>query len=175
MQSDDFYYLGKIIKTFGNKGQVMVHLDVDEPSDYLELESVYLDLHGERIPFFIDSIELKNNHKAIVGFEDYNTVAEAEALKGLEIYLPLTELPALADDQFYFHEITGFRVVDDTHGDIGIVEDVLDLPHQSMFQIKFEGKEILIPIVDEIVHDIDKAQKIIYISAPEGLIDIYLH
>ena len=63
MNKDDFFYLGKILKTHGNKGQVIVLLDVDDPEDYLALESVYLDLHGERIPFFIGSLELKHNRK----------------------------------------------------------------------------------------------------------------
>ena len=61
MNKDDFYYLGRVLKTHGNKGQVMVHLDVDDPEVYHNLESVYLDLRGERIPFFIAGIELKHN------------------------------------------------------------------------------------------------------------------
>lgn len=175
MLKDDFYYVGRILKTYGNKGQVMVHLDVDEPTEYLELESVYLDLHGERVPFFIDTIELKHNNKAVIGFQDYATIEDAECLKGMEMYLPLTSLPALDADQFYFHEIKGFKVFDEKYGDLGIVEDVLELPHQSLLQIKYAGKEVLIPIVDEIILEIDKAGKLLKIAAPEGLIDIYLH
>ena len=174
MNKDDFYYLGKILKTHGNKGQVLVHLDVDDTESYQKLESVYLDLHGERIPFFIASIELKHNRKAVVQFQDFNTIEDAESLQGLEMYLPITELPALQGNQFYYHEIKGFHVVDANHGNIGVIEDILELPHQSLFQIRHGEKEILIPIVEEIIQKVDRRKKLLMIEAPAGLIEIYL-
>ena len=173
MNKDDFYYLGKILKTHGNKGQVLVHLDVDDPDDYNKLESVYLDLQGERIPFFILSLELKHNRKAVVQFQDFNTLEDAESLQGLEMYLPATELPALKGNQFYFHEIIGYQVTDQHHGNIGVVEDILELPHQALFQVRHGEKEILIPIVDEIIQKVDRKNKRLTIDAPAGLIEIY--
>ena len=174
MNKDDFFYLGKILKTHGNKGQVIVLLDVDDPEDYLALESVYLDLHGERIPFFIGSLELKHNRKAVIQFQDFDSIEDAESLQGLEMYLPITKLPALKGNRFYYHEIIGFAVVDQQHGDIGLVEDILELPHQSLFQIRHGGKEILVPIVDDIILKVDRKKKQLLIIAPEGLIEIYL-
>jgi len=174
MNKDDFFYLGKVLKTHGNKGQVMVLLDVDDPEEYESLESVYLDLQGERIPFFIGSLELKHNRKAVVKFDDFDTIEDAESLQGLEMYLPVTSLPALKGNQFYFHEIIGYRVVDEHHGDIGIIEDILEMPHQSLFQIRHGEKEILVPVVDDIIRKVDRKKKQVMIEAPEGLIEIYL-
>ncbi len=174
MNKDDFYYLGKILKTHGNKGQVMVHLDVDDPETYQKLESVYLDLHGERIPFFIAALELKHNRKAVVQFQDFNTLEDAESLQGLEMYLPITELPPLKGNRFYYHEIIGFQVVDQNHGNIGVIGDILELPHQSLFQVQHGEKEILIPIVDDIIQKVDRKKKVLMIEAPAGLIEIYL-
>jgi 16S rRNA processing protein RimM len=174
MTKDDFYYLGKILKTHGNKGQVIVHLDVDDPANYLGLESVYLDLHGERIPFFIASLELKHNRKAVIKFHDFETLEDAESLPGLEIYLPIANLPLLKGNQFYYHEIIGFHVIDQKHGDIGIIGEILEMPQQSLFRILFGDKEILVPIVDEVIQKVDRKKKLLMIRAPEGLIEIYL-
>jgi 16S rRNA processing protein RimM len=174
MKKDDFYYLGKILKTHGNKGQVLVHLDVDDPENYHNLESVYLDLHGERIPFFIASVELKHHRKAVVQFQDFDSLEDAESLQGLEMYLPITELPPLKGNQFYYHEIKGFQVIDQHHGNIGVIDDILELPLQSLFQIRLGEKEILIPVVDEIIQKIDRKKKTLMIEAPPGLIEIYL-
>jgi 16S rRNA processing protein RimM len=174
MNKDDFYYLGKVLKTHGNKGQVMVHLDVDDPETYEKLESVYLDLHGERIPFFIASLDLKHNRKAVVAFQDFDTLEDAESLQGLEMYLPITKLPPLKGNRFYYHEIIGFGVVDQNHGNIGVIDDILELPHQALFQIRLGEKEILIPIVDEIIQKVDRKKKLLMIEAPAGLIEIYL-
>ena len=174
MNKDDFFYLGKILKTHGNKGQVIVLLDVDDPEEYLALGSVYLDLHGERIPFFIGNIELKHNRKAVIKFQDFDSIEDAESLQGLEMYLPITTLPELKGNRFYFHEIIGYTVIDNLHGDIGIIEDILELPHQSLFQVRHGEKEILIPVVDDIIKKVDRRQKQLFIEAPAGLIEIYL-
>ncbi|MEI7490002.1 MAG: ribosome maturation factor RimM [Bacteroidota bacterium] len=174
MQRDDFYYLGKIIKTVGNKGQLMVHLDVDEPLNYEALESVYLDVYGERIPFFITAIQLKNRNSAIISFSDVITTDEAEEYIGREMFLPLDSLPELSGNQFYFHEIEGFTVIDKNYGELGILESVLDLNHQALFQVRHGEKEILIPAVDQVIRGIDREKRILSIEAPEGLIDIYL-
>ncbi len=173
MARDDFYYLGKVLKTFGNKGQVMVNLDVDDPEDYLEMESVFLDLEGERVPFFIETLELKNKRKAIIRFQDVTTLEDAEVYIGREMYLPVSILPPLKGDQFYFHEVIGFKVLDSRHGDIGILVNILPLPHQSLLQITKGKREILIPLVDEIIQQVDRNTKTIFITAPEGLIEIY--
>ncbi|MCX6281566.1 MAG: ribosome maturation factor RimM [Bacteroidetes bacterium] len=174
MQPKDFYYLGKILKTVGNKGQLMVHLDVDEPENYQKLESVYLDVYGERIPFFITGIELRSRNAAIMTFADVFSADEAEDYAGREMFLPLADLPDLTGNQFYFHEIEGFTVIDTVFGEIGIVESVLDLNPQALFQIRSGEKEILVPVVDQVIKEIDRENKIIRIEAPEGLIDIYL-
>ena len=174
MNKDDFYYLGKIAKPFGSKGQVVVYLDVDEPSEYKKLESVYLDLDGELVPFLLTSIELRVGQKALFHFEDVNTSADAEVYNGREMYLPIVDLPPLKGKKFYYHEIKGFTVIDTSHGTIGTLLKVLEYPHQSMLQISFGNKEILVPLVDEVILKVDRKKKELHIRAPEGLIDIYL-
>jgi len=174
MAGDPYYYLGKILKTYGNKGHLLVHLDVDNPEEYLNMESVYLDLDGERIPFFLEVIELKHNQKAVVRFQDVSSIEEAEIYTGRQIFLPLKKLPKLEGNKFYYHEVTGYSVIDKKHGLLGIINGILDLPNQSLFQIMHEKREILVPVVDEIIKRVDREKKIIFIEAPDGLIEIYL-
>ncbi len=174
METEHFFYLGKILKTFGNCGDVIVHLEVDNPGHYKNLESVFLDLHGERVPFFIASIAIRQNGKAVIRFLDFETAGDAESLAGLEMYLPASQLPRLKGNKFYFHEVTGFRVTDKSKGDIGVIEGILDLPLQAVLRIRNGEKEILVPAVDEIIRKVDRKQQTILIEAPEGLIDLYL-
>ena len=174
MNKDDFYYLGKISKPFGSKGQVVAFLDVDEPLQYRNLESIYLDLDGEWVPFLINSIEIQSGPKALLHFEDVNTAQDAAVYSGREMYLPLQDLPPLKGKKFYYHEVKGFTVIDKNHGNIGTLEKVMDLPRQSLLQITFREKEILIPLVDEVILKVDRKKKELHICAPEGLIDIYI-
>jgi 16S rRNA processing protein RimM len=89
--------------------------------------------------------------------------------------LPLQRLPKLKGNKFYFHEVIGFEVIDKTKGVIGNIDKIMDHPAQPILQILHNtGKEILIPIADDIVLDVDRKNKQICIQAPDGLIDLYL-
>ena len=173
MTKDECYQLGKITKPFGIKGQVIFFLDVDTPEDYADLDSALIEVKGALIPYFfhVDNI---NGNKATVTFEDL-TPEEAHALVGNDVYLPLSVLPKLTGNKFYFHEVIGFHVVDEEHGDIGTIASIIEYPAQPLFQILSNGTEILVPIVDPVIKKVDRKLKTIFIAAPTGLIDLYLH
>ena len=172
MLQKDCYQLGKITKPFGFKGQVIFFLDVDTPEDYATLDSVFVEAKGILIPYFIKEISI-NGNKATVTFEDLSP-AEAQALVGCNLYLPLDLLPKLTGNKFYYHEIIGWNVVDSEKGDIGTIKSVIDFPAQPLFQIFKNDTEILIPIIDPVIKKVDRDKKTIFITAPNGLIDLYL-
>lgn len=173
MKLDDCFELGYIVKTHGVKGQVVAFFDVDFPEDYEELESVFLLMAGKLVPFFIERIEPQAGAKFILKFEDLNTIAEAEKLKSTTLYLPLSELPELDEDQFYFHETVGYKVVDEEKGELGSVTEFFAMPTQDLMAMQYEGHEVLIPVTDDIVLRTDKAAKKIFVKLPEGLLEVY--
>lgn len=173
MNIDECFQLGYVIKRHGLSGEVNIFLDVDFPQEYQELESVFVEINDKLIPFFIDSLILKGN-KAIVRFEDVNTVEGAEELKGKRLYLPISNLPQLDEGQFYFHEVIGYQVVDVVAGAIGEVTDIYSSPQQDLLAVDHQGKEILIPVIDDIVRKADHNKKELQVTLPEGLLDIYL-
>ncbi|MEO0405706.1 MAG: ribosome maturation factor RimM, partial [Bacteroidota bacterium] len=122
MKLDDCYQLGEVIKTHALKGEVSIMLDVDSPDDYKELESVFLLREGKLIPFFIDTIQV-NGNKALVKFEDVDTIESASELVKSKIYLPLANLPELPNGGYYFHDLLGCDVYEDSKY-IGIVQNV---------------------------------------------------
>ena len=83
-------------------------------------------------------------------------------------------LPKLTGNKFYFHEIIGFTLLDSIHGDIGKVESVNDTTSQALFEVLKDGKQLLIPINDEIITKVDRENKIIHVTTPLGLVDLYL-
>ena len=172
MNIDDCYYLGRITKPWGVKGQLALFLDVDNPSEYTALDSAFVELKGQLVPIFF-GIDQLNDNRAIVTLED-TTPDEAAKLVGHDLYLPLSLLPKLTGNKFYFHEVTGFRVVDSQHGDIGKLEQVIEYPAQPLFQVMKNGTEILIPVIDQVIDRVDRELKTIFITAPNGLIELYL-
>jgi 16S rRNA processing protein RimM len=117
---------------------------------------------------------LQPGNKALAKFEELNTIDQVEGLVGSEVYLPLTELQELEEDQYYFHELIGFEVYDETKGLIGPVQIVYDLETQDLLGVTHQGKEVLIPIQDGIILRVDKAAKKVFCQLPEGLLEIYL-
>ncbi|KAA3436393.1 ribosome maturation factor RimM [Rufibacter hautae] len=173
MTLDACFQLGYIVRTHGTKGQVVAFFDVDFPEEYDELESVFLLINGKLVPFFIDDLNPQDKGKSIIKFEDVNTVADAERLKGVALYLPLNQLPELEEDQFYFHEVIGYTVVDEQLGELGTVQTFFDLPNQDLLAMDYQGHEVLIPVQDEIILRTSKEERKIYVNLPEGLLEVY--
>ena len=174
MRKEDCFYLGKIVRKHSFKGEVVIKLDTDEPELYQEMESVYVDFGNNLVPFFIEKSSLHKGNQLRVRFEDVNSEADADAILKSDIYLPLTLLPKLTGDQFYFHEIIGFKVVDRNFGEVGIIVKINETAAQPLFEIDREGTVILIPMVDEFIKKVDRENKKIEVQTPDGLIELYL-
>jgi len=174
MQKEDCFYLGKIVKKYSFKGELLVKLDTDNPSTYTKMESVFIDKNKSLIPFFIERSSLHKSTLLRVKFEDIDSEEDADKLLKSELYLPLEFLPQLTGNKFYYHEIVGFEAEDLSFGLVGIVKGVNDTTNQAILEIDRNGSEILIPLIDDFIKSVDREQKKIILVVPEGLIDIYL-
>ncbi len=174
MKKEECFYLGKIVSKFSFKGEVLIKLDTDDPESYSKMESVFVSYNNNLVPFFIEKCRLHKSDLLRVKFEDVDTEEDADDIMKAELYLPLTLLPKLEGDQFYYHEIIGFSVIDASFGEVGVVKSINDSTAQALFEIDRQGTEVLIPMNDEFIESVDKEARIIYVHTPEGLIDLYL-
>lgn len=174
MNKDKCFHLGHIAKVHGLHGEVGIVLDVDYPEDYEGLEHVFVEQKSRLVPFFLEHFVIQPNGKVLAKFEDINTVEKVSPLVGNELYLPLTELEELGEDQYYYHDLIGFEVHDEALGKIGEVKVIYDLETQDLLGVEHKGKEVLIPIQEHIIQKVDKAEKKVYCQLPTGLLDIYL-
>lgn len=171
---EDCFRLGNIARLHGFKGELSVFLDVDDPQEYKELESVFIEVDGKLVPFFIDQIRMSNKGFAVIRFDGVNSEKKAKMLLKCGLYLPLDLLPEREDDEFYYFEIEGYEVIDAKHGSIGTVTKVIDLSGNPLIQIDHNGQEILLPKQDEFILKADHENQQLHIQAPEGLIEMYL-
>ncbi len=174
MNIDACYQLGYVIKKHGVKGEVSIQMDVDDPSEYSELESVFVEINQKLVPFFVDTIQIRDD-KAIVKFEDIDDGPSAEELRGKRLFLPLNLLPELEPGQFYYHQIIGYSVVNSDNSIIGTVKGVYTSNMQDLLTVDHEGIEILIPINDDIVKHANHDEQKLYVNLPDGLLDVYLN
>lgn len=174
MKKDNCFYLGKIVKKYSFKGELLAKLDTDEPNLYENLDAIFINLRGNLVPFFIESSQLHKSDLLRVKFEDVDTEADAEALIKAELYLPLELLPKLEGNKFYYHEVIEFTIKDSNFGEVGTITAINDSTAQALFEIDRNGIEILIPMNDEFIVNVDRIAKVIEVETPEGLIDLYL-
>ncbi len=172
MNFESCFQLGYILKTHGLKGELVLVIDADNPQEYSELESVFVEINKKLVPFFMERFQL-NGAKAISKFEEIDSIEQAKGFKGAKLYLPLDFLPEL-EGGYYFHELIGFKVIDSNEGELGVISGVFDSGSQDLMAMQYQAKEVLIPLTDEVVTKVDKIAKTIYTTLPNGLLDIYL-
>ena len=172
MKKEDCFYLGRIVKKYSFKGEIILKLDTDEPAIYENLDAVFLDLGKNLLPFFIEESLLQKGNQLRIRFEDVNNEADADTILKTDVYLPIELLPKLEGDQFYFHEIIGFILEDVNFGAVGKITAINDKTAQDLFVVEKNGNEILIPMIDDFIKKIDRKNKKVIVETPEGLIEM---
>jgi 16S rRNA processing protein RimM len=174
MDKADCFHLGYVAKLHGFKGEVSLFLDVSNPEDYADLDMVFIEINNQLTPFFIESFKLKNKGFAAVKFEGVDSETDARFLQRKSLYLPAEILPELTGTSFYDHEIVGFTVIDTNFGEVGVVDEVLAYQVNPLLSIMNGKIEVLVPLIDGLVKEVNRENKTITITAPEGLIEMYL-
>ena len=169
MNIQECYPVGYVSKTHGLKGEVTVVFK--EPIELEGIESVFIEINGNLVPYFIAAFSDRGD-KAFIKFEDISTPEEAANLKGSLLYLAKSVRPALKRGQFYNDEVVGFTIEDEFEGVLGILKQVVESGPTRLLEIDYQGKEVLIPINGPFIKSVNKTKKLIKVSLPEGFLSI---
>lgn len=165
-----YYKIGFILRPHGLKGEVTVSLEREQAEDLSETQSVFIEKNRRLVPYFIESFSLKGD-KAFIKFEDVNTPEEAGNIARHALYRPKSSRPDAGKNQFYSDEVIGFEVQDARTGPLGNVMEVLQGPNR-LLSLRFNDKEVLIPVNGPFIKRVDKEKRIITVDLPEGFLDI---
>ena len=163
--------IGKIVATHGLQGSlVLTH--VVGSSDWLKKDDViFLELNkGSFIPFFVQTAKAANDEEYIITVEDVTVVEAAKKLIGKQAYVKEDILSATAADTPLLW--IGFNLVDKEKGSLGPIEDVMQAGPQWLAKLTYEGKEVLIPLIEQMILDVNIRNKYIRMDLPEGLLDL---
>jgi 16S rRNA processing protein RimM len=173
MRIEDCFELGVISKLFSFKGEVILYIDSDEPEHYYDLHAIFLEINKQLVPFFIEKASVHKVNQLRIRLEGVLNEDAAKNLVKKKVYLPLTELPKLNEDQFYYHEIPGFTLFDDNGIEVGKIIEVIENPANVLLSVQYKNNEALIPINDTTFISIDKPKKTLKVFIPEGLLELY--
>jgi 16S rRNA processing protein RimM len=168
----DYFLVGKALKSHGTSGHLRLMVE-DKYKSYLQpLAFVFIDINGSKVPYKI--AETEDGAHFVVLFEDIRGKNESDDLAGKEIWIPVDQVKErhLRSPRSLKEKWEDYRIHDETTGNDFTILRTEEYPQQLMAVIDIEGRDVLIPLNDQLITDIDKENKIISMKIPEGLLDL---
>ncbi len=160
---------GKIVNTHGLRGEVKVIAWTDYPEDFEDIEYVYVKMKTGDEKLHISSVKYQKNN-LIIKFAEIKDINEAEKYKNQILYVEREMLGELPEGVYYIADLIGLKVIDENNEEIGVIADVINTGANDIYDVKREGKKnMLIPVIDDVVKEIDLENKLVRIKMMEGL------
>jgi 16S rRNA processing protein RimM len=163
--------LGRIIKIIGYEGTVAVKLEKIFTENIPLMESVFLEIEGRVVPFFISGSEYSGADILKLSFDGYDSDEKVSEFAGCRVFLT----SAIYNDNLNESNETliGYRVFVQEDQLLGSISEVLTNNGQWLINVISKNKkDILIPFHEHFIVSIDKRKKIIIMNIPEGLTEI---
>ncbi len=168
--NNELVVIGVLSNTHGLTGDMKLYLFTNA-NEILRKVSEYVLKNKDETQSLNIKFEKVKKHSDhyIVHIAGIETIAEAEKLKGLYVYVKKEFLPKLQEGQYYFFELVGCTVYDQDNNYLGEVKEVIETGNNDVLSVKKDKQEFLIPVIEDYVRLIDKEGKRIYIKMPEWL------
>lgn len=172
---DEYIRVGKTRKTHGIKGGVKLEVEDRFLEDVLKVDVAFLKIQGKYLPFFIEGFDYTN--KLIIYFEEIETPEAAVPLTSKDFFIRKKDISeqstiAFQDSNLQYGKLLGFEIYDQSLGRIGEIEKIMEFPQQEMAQLTYDAREVLIPLNDQLILEIDEKTKKVKMQLPEGLLHL---
>lgn len=171
MTEDNLILMGKVAAAHGIKGQLRVVPYSGLADNLLDCESLLLrDAKGLMNKFEVASATV-HGKKLLISLKGYSGINQVLHLVGSEILLYKEQLAAPADDEYYWHDLFGMKVVTTDGTDLGVLDSIIETGSNDVYVAVLNGKEYLIPALSDTV-SIDVQARLITVTPFEGLFDL---
>lgn len=173
MLVQDCFYLGAIVGKYSFKGEILLKLDSNDPEIIKQLKTLFIDMETGLVPYFIKDLKLHKSHLLRLKLDGIDTEQGADSLLKKSVYLPLELLPPLVGNTFYYHEIIGFKVLDQKCF-LGTVKGFQDNSGQDLLIVQRQNKkDVLIPVHDDFIHNVNRKHEELNVQLPNGFLDLF--
>jgi 16S rRNA processing protein RimM len=164
--------LGKVVATHGIKGQLRIAVYSGEFETILSLSSLMLKGPDGRMETFEVAASAVHGKKLLVALKGYGSIDQVQHLVGRELYATRSQMPELTEGEFYWCDLLGLTVMTLEGELLGRLADIIATGSNDVYVVKNDGREYLIPALEDVVLDIDLDKGKMTISPPEGLLDL---
>lgn len=168
---DNLLEIGKIVNTHGLRGEVKVVPWTDSPEDFEGLSYVYIKINNEYKKLTVKNVKYQKNN-VIVNFAEYNDINEILPYKNFVLYADRNDLGELPEGVYYIVDLIGLEVYTEEGEFVGKIADVFNAGASDIYEVKREGKKnLLLPVIDEVVKNVDMESGRVTVHIMEGLDD----
>ncbi len=162
--------IGKIVGTHGLRGDLKVRLNSGDPELLLETEQVYLRLPTGDELTATPSRQTLHKGQVLLRLQGFESINQAEQMVGGSVLLPQDHLPELGENEFYWHQLEGLKVVDERCGEIGQISSMYSTAAHDTYVVKGRFGDVEIPAVEQFIQEISLEEQIMKVDLPEGLV-----
>jgi len=164
--------IGKIVSSFGLKGEVILSHHLGKKTSLKGLEVLFIEVKkDEMLPYFIKSSRIKSENEIYLLLDGIDVKEQTKPIMQKQVWLIEEEFEKFAAKSSPI-SLLGFHIVNEGN-DLGEILEVIEQPHQLICRISLNEKEVLIPLHEETIKKIDKKKKLVQVQLPEGLLDVY--
>ena len=168
----DYVHIGKIVAPHGVAGQIILEHALGKPIHFKGIDALFVEKNeGSFIPYFIQSATAKTDTITHLQIEGIQSREATSVLMSKKVWLPQDAFQKLVDKSSPL-ALLGYQVQQDGQ-DLGIIQEVIEQPHQLMVTILYKGQEAYIPLHEESLLGVDHAKKLDLVNLPDGLLDLY--
>ncbi len=169
---EDLIKIGHFNKPHGIKGELSFSF-TDDSFDESECPFLICELDGIFVPFRIEEYRFRSDSSALMKLKGINTDEQAKTFSNLDVYFPKQYLKTDSESENYTWDyFIGFTLQDTDGKVVGQIIDVDETTINVLFVVEYKKDEVLIPVSEEIVLEIDQKKKIIRLELPEGILDL---
>jgi 16S rRNA processing protein RimM len=169
-----FTTLGEVVKPHGLKGELRIDLHAESPSVFDAVKTLQLARPGDRPRTYVLSRWRMHQDRPLLTLEGVDDRDKAEAMRGCLVMARTADLPGLAEDEVYLHQLLGLAVLLPSGERLGVIEGFIDGVREVWSIRADDGREILFPAEPQFVLAVDPEAGLVRIDPPEGLLELYL-
>lgn len=176
--AEKWYTVGKLVNTHGIRGEVKIWPQTDFPEVRFAKGSVLTLVDEEKggTSFTVEVVSSRlQKNVYVVKLKGFDNINDIEKYKGWTLKVSEDDLVDLPEDEYYYHQIIGCTVVTDEGEELGEVTEILSPGANDVWVVKGKdsggrAREVLLPVIDEVLLNVDVAAKVIKVKLLEGLI-----
>ena len=163
--------IGTIISKHGFNGSLILKISDKDSNDLSTLNFLFIEINKKHIPFKLDSIKSFKTKSYKIKFNEVNDDNYANQLISKSVFIKSNDYSDLNKETSIYSEIINFLAFNDDEK-IGEIININENLPQPVFEINYKSKTVMVPIHNDLIVNIDKVKKKIFLRIPDGLLDI---